>query len=270
MKKIILGLIAISVIAYACSKTNKDKVTNPADEGPKITSTGGSSRNLPTPAQLNSYLGMHNAFMTDIFNGQIIAEDEIQLAQALKPYVGFVATADFTDQQFNTVLANHYQTYAGLTSSGYVQQLLSSQAVTPAEGVVLSEIVNNMELADYSNLQNFIAELNEYTQSPNYVALPDSSRQLIDMFATVYRNSANLYHPYTLDIPEEQERTAISTACKKCLKDNIKWILIGDAAGVITGVVGCIVFWPACAYILPALIAYGSGGAIWFYCRGKC
>lgn len=267
MKKIILGIVAITVIAYACSKSNRNKITNPKDEGPKITANSNTtySRTFPTAAELNSYYAIHNSFMTGMIEGNNPSLTNEELIASLKPYVNFVPTAEFPESSFDAALMDHITAYEGLEGNASIQKLKDRNAVTAAEAGVLNKIVTTMDASDYTDLTEFLGDLDSYVDLDEYQDLPDSSKQLIDYFAGMYRNSAQLYHPYAMSAEK-----AAGAACNKCIKDNIKYILLADGVGAIQGLIGCLIMPVSCAVLIPALFAVGSGAALLYRCRGKC
>lgn len=264
MKKIILSSLIIATMGITIIGCNKEEISS-TKENEEIVSNENKVFEYSTPQEYDLQFAFktHNQIMDNLLNGEYDDLSNIGFVNSVINTVETKSNTTFSLEE-KEFIHNMNENFINVSTSDMVDLSIEKGYMSSQVGKTIMDIDGHMQTVEYNNYDDAKRDL-EYLQSSfidKNVDLTTSDKNLLTVLVKTMDNSAKHYENlYKLD-----ERGK----CGKCIRNNIGNILLADGVGSVQGLVGCLIFPPSCAVLIPALMAVGSGGAMIAKCHKQC
>ena len=246
---------------------NKENVTSNSS---KVTEVLNKNKTLefssPQSYDLQNAFEIHNMIMDNLLNGEYDGLSNNEFVDMVIKTVEMKENIDLSLEEEKFVYDMHRE-LLNVPVSDMIDLSIKRGYFSNEVGKVINEINDHMEnvyYANYADAKRDIDYLQEKLINRNK-KLSLSDRNLLSVLIKTMDNSANHYKSFYSDDLKRRKRK-----CGKCIRNHIGQILLADGVGSVQGLVGCLIFPPSCAALIPTLMSIGSGGAMIVRCRKEC
>ena len=264
MKKLILRGLILAIAGITIVGCNKEKITT-NNENDVVISNENKVFEYSTPQEYDLQFAFktHNQIMDNLLNGEY---DNLNNDGFVNSVISTIETKGNTTFSFEEkeFIHNMNENFIDVSTSVMVDLSIENGYMSSEAGEIFLDIDSHMQTVAYNNYDDAKRDI-DYLQTEfvdKNMNLTLSDKNLLSVLIKTMDNSA--YHYKELYTQDNRGK------CSKCIKKNIGFILLADGIGAVQGLVGCLIFPPSCAILIPALMAVGSGGAMIAKCHKEC